>query len=590
MNYDTLIIGFPNKTIEIPPLGSSILQEVLIQNGYTSKQYDMNVILKDLFLEPQNLEIIHSNVLPFLLEQNINNKSTVATIESMFSLLSLLKEEHTFEKVCSIKRKIQNREYSKVFCDNSNSEIYKHLMKLLSFSSFFLKKVIVNSAIEKKFPSLFVFTMVDNLLSTITANKIPIIGVSIVELQRQFSLWAIKRLKTKFMYSGKVFVGGSDLTYFNEYIKYFDFIDYGIYKEGEIAIIKLLDYVIQKKGTLDTIPNLLYMNNGVLMTNPIEEIGDFNLVIPNFEDLPLEKYISHALPIQASRGCSWGKCTYCKHYKTYGKDYYAGNVNSLISQIKVLMARHNTTLFHFVDDDFPIGIKSFFAEEIIKQNINIQWLAYSRFEKKITKDMLELWYKSGLSVIEWGLETASNKVLKKVKKGMKLDTTKRLLHEASDIGFLNKIFMFHNLPEEDFDELWQSVLFLKKYVTKGLVRPFWELLTPMELLVDTPLYNSNFTTEKSLDFKKVFKPRGKLVVQAGYIPNENYNIKKSILSNSLLELKELALKYNILEMDDEAILTDVILEDLRNKKHPIKIHSRIEHAQYSMVQLNGGVS
>lgn len=51
-----------------------------------------------------------------------------------------------------------------------------------------------------------------------------------------------------------------------------------------------------------------------------------------------------------------------------------------------------------------------------KKEINIKWLTYSRLDKDITYNDLSLWYKAGLRVVEWGLESASQKVLNSVKK------------------------------------------------------------------------------------------------------------------------------------------------------------------------------
>ena len=191
--------------------------------------------------------------------------------------------------------------------------------------------------------------------------------------------------------------------------------------------------------------------------------------------------------------------------------------------------------------------------------------------------MLRNWYKAGLYVIEWGLESASEKVLKKVKKGITLNTVKRLLFESYSVGILNKVFMFHNLPEEDYEDLWLSVNFLKELIKNGIIRPFYEILTPLELLIGTPLYEDNIPG-KEKDFKKVFFPRGELVAQAGYIPKYNYNIKKTIIEKIITDLKNYIEKNNILEANDEVILFDVILEKLRIENKPLKIKTRVSYS------------
>lgn len=46
VNMDIVFVQVPNKTIEIAPLGSSLLEGYLKSKGYAVKQYDFNVEIK----------------------------------------------------------------------------------------------------------------------------------------------------------------------------------------------------------------------------------------------------------------------------------------------------------------------------------------------------------------------------------------------------------------------------------------------------------------------------------------------------------------------------------------------------------------
>lgn len=122
--------------------------------------------------------------------------------------------------------------------------------------------------------------------------------------------------------------------------------------------------------------------------------------------------------------------------------------------------------------------------------------------------------------------------------------------------------MFHNLPEEDYDDIYTSLQFLKKFVKYKIVRAFWEISTPLELLEGTPLYDE---ANKKLIFKSVFKPRGILEVKAGYIHRKNYQIKKDIFNKELENEEIYYKKQGILNVNDEAIMFDVIIEELSKK-------------------------
>ena len=62
---DVIFVQFPNKTMEIPPLGTGILVGGLKEKGYSAKQYDLNVELKNALLKSENLNEIYNEILPF---------------------------------------------------------------------------------------------------------------------------------------------------------------------------------------------------------------------------------------------------------------------------------------------------------------------------------------------------------------------------------------------------------------------------------------------------------------------------------------------------------------------------------------------
>lgn len=556
---DIIFLQFPNKTMEIPPLGTSILVGTLRKKGYTAKQYDLNVEVKDELLKSDNLNLIFNEILPCLLKMDLTDKIYENMIV-FYKILSFLATEYTFDKVEKVKKLLQSRKYIEVFVEKENTIVFENLLKILSLSNSFLETVISNPIIEEEYPEFFFFNKINGILEKIIFKEQPVvIGFSVVQMQRKISIWVCKKLRRKFNYKGIVLFGGSDVTYYKEkYLENFECIDYAIYQEGEWALPHFLEY-INGKETIENVPNLIYKDKERIIINDSVTPCDFDNIVPDFSDLNLKLYLTHAIPMQISRGCSWGQCSYCKHFRTYGEKYYAGNIQNNIEVIKILIEKYKTNLFHFVDDDFPRLLKNKFCKLVISNNLDIRWLTYSRLDDKITYKDLELWHKAGLRVVEWGLESASQKVLDSVNKGINIDNIKRLLFDANKIGLLNKLFMFHNLPEENYEDLYTSIQFLKKFVKHGIVRVFWEISTPLELLEGTILYEQ---AEKENIFVRIFKPRGLLEAKAGYIHKCNYQIKQDIFDKELEAEEEYYKKKGILNVNDEAIMFDVIIEEL----------------------------
>lgn len=555
---DIIFLQFPNKTMEIPPLGTSILVGELKSKGYTAKQYDLNVVLKDELLKKDNLCCIFNEVLPFLLKMDMTDKC-YASLLALYKVLYLINDEYSFEQIQKVKTLLQSRQYLEVFEDEKNTLLFENILKILSLSNTLFDILISNEITEKNYPNIFFFSIIDDILKTVMKEKPLALGFSVVQMQRKISIWVCERLRKKFCYSGIILFGGSDITYYKEkYLLNFDSIDYAIYQEGEYALPLFLEYV-NGNIPIEEVPNLIYRKDGKIAINNSITPCDFDKIVPDFSDLKLQLYLTHALPMQISRGCSWGRCTYCKHYRTYGEKYYAGSVRNNIEVIKKLTKKYNTNLFHFVDDDFPRVLKNEFCKNVLESNIDIKWLTYSRLDKNITYEDLKLWHKAGLRVVEWGLESASQKVLDSVDKGINIDSIKRLLFDSNKVGLLNKLFMFHNLPEEDYEDLYRSIQFLKRFVKYGIVRAFWEISTPLELLEGTLLYEQAQNEEI---FVKVFEPRGKLEVKSGYLHKSNYQIKQDIFNKELEDEENNYKKKGILNVNDEAIMFDVIIEEL----------------------------
>ncbi len=576
---DILLVNFPSKAIDIPPLGTSILSGYLQEQGYICRQVDYNIIIKNQLLEEGNLERLYYEIVPYLWEQFISLYHYSNIIADFGNSLCEIKNKFSFRNLENVKLLLQERQFESVFCDSDNSNIFKLLIKTIGLSSVLLDALILSPNIEKTFPDLFVFTEVKKLFESVFEKKPLLLGFSIVELQRNYTMWAIKKLRKLYGYKGKIVLGGADITYHHNYPKYFPEIDYAIRCEGERSVSELIDYLKGNKRSRKDIPNLIYIRHGELVKNKTSYHSTFCQTLPDFNDLPLNYYLTNALPVQASRGCSWGKCSYCRHFRTYSSDYYEGKSENIVDQIEKLQSKYHTSIFHFVDDDLPSSLKLSIIECLQHRNISIKWLAYSRFENNISKEDLIKWYKGGLCVVEWGLESASQKVLKSVKKGISVKKASELLCLSYDVGILNKVFMFHNLPKESHEDLLKSIEFLKKYVMHGIIRPFWEILTPLELLVGTPLYDQ--AMEKGVEapdrlFKRAFPPRGDLVVQAKYVHLHDYDIKKQMIAKAVSDLKSVSDQHNILEMNDETVMFDVIIEMIREKgEHELVLECRL---------------
>ena len=63
-----------------------------------------------------------------------------------------------------------------------------------------------------------------------------------------------------------------------------------------------------------------------------------SLPLPDFEGFPLDSYFVpvRILPYLATRGCYWGRCTFCDHGQGYFDQYRGLTAQQVVQQVKAL--------------------------------------------------------------------------------------------------------------------------------------------------------------------------------------------------------------------------------------------------------------
>ena len=65
---------------------------------------------------------------------------------------------------------------------------------------------------------------------------------------------------------------------------------------------------------------------------------------------------------------------------------------------------------------------------------SLDWFVQTRVYPRLDKDLLGMLARSGFSTIEFGLESADQRTLKIVKKGISLQAVRRILSDCEEVG------------------------------------------------------------------------------------------------------------------------------------------------------------
>jgi len=245
-------------------------------------------------------------------------------------------------------------------------------------------------------------------------------------------------------------------------LEFGQYVDYLIPGEGEKALLDLC--MAQDEKDLVEVPNLVYMRDQEVRTNPSHVIHDLDQIPgPDFSDFDLDRYIGPevVLPFLSSRGCPWGRCTFCTHHHSYLL-YRELEIEECLKQIRHLKEHYGVPFFNFYDEMIPPDRFRDLAQALINEGIEISYAAYAKPIREFDTDLLKLIHRSGGRVIMWGVESASQRVLNLMRKGTRIKEAEKVLQDARHAGLMNLIFIMFGFPTETEAEFNETLNFLNK--------------------------------------------------------------------------------------------------------------------------------
>tara|TARA_Y100000034_G_scaffold126632_1_gene178126 strand:- start:236 stop:1636 length:1401 start_codon:yes stop_codon:yes gene_type:complete len=266
----------------------------------------------------------------------------------------------------------------------------------------------------------------------------------------------VKKLSKMFPEKAKVILGGIHATSVpNEVMEEYQEIDFLIRREGEEAIVELLE-----NKPLEKIDGLSYRKNNKIFHNKdsmfIEDLD--SLPLPARDLLPMEKYFSfeaRASPIDyivSGRGCPY-RCTFCADFITSGRKLRIRSAESLIKEIQYLVDNYGTKEIDFQDDNFTFYADRVFefCDLMIKTGLNkkVIWKVANGVRcDKLTLPMLKKMKKAGCYMLSLGIESGNQEILDKMRKAEKLIDIKNAAKWCNQVGIESRgLFIFGNLGE-----------------------------------------------------------------------------------------------------------------------------------------------
>lgn len=491
-----LLLYPPQWTPNSPYLALPLLSSQLKKYGYETKVRDINIEFFNHILTKKNLQNCFFNAESFydsvkdtvsekykdaeirfssfsfdeqmmllkfkrINEFMINKKHTYTTIDECENAVSVLKSKEAFydpELLFSAKKTIQEALKIASLPYAPNEMIYDNY-----FANPLLKLDWINIDFQCKHKATNMFyDFFEEKADDIKSECNDLICITVPDLSQLIPAFTLSRiLKEKI--GTPVAVGGNYITqnkqdFLNHPEILSEYCDYLMVGDGETSIVELAEF-IENKRCINEVSNLIYLRENIAVCNPTAKKLDFQqIAYADFDDIDFSLYFSPetVIPMQLSKGCYWGKCTFCDYY--YGQQCFdIKNIDSVIDEIKYFMGKYKVKHFLFIDEAIPPRYYNELADAIQKNKLEIYFYSFVRLEKGFTRDVLDNLYKAGFRIGLWGYESSSDRIMKMMNKGIDVDERLRILRDAKEAGIWNNALFIMGYPTETHEEIENTI-------------------------------------------------------------------------------------------------------------------------------------
>ena len=305
---------------------------------------------------------------------------------------------------------------------------------------------------------------IENFIASIDTVP-PMIGIGCHSVHLPFVVKVVEALKKKFPGKTVILGGAGPSGTAKELLEKFPFIDAAAVGEGEDTIVEIV------KNGPDGFPGvkgLVYRRDGAVRSNParphIDELG--KLPLPAYHAVNFKEQYKIATVITA-RGCPY-RCGFCSLTDFDGKRVRFNSIENVIAEVTLLSREYGVKDLFFVDPTFTVNKKRTFelCRAIRRADLGIRWFCGTRTEC-VDEELLEEMGHSGCKTVFYGLDTGSEKVLKKIKKGSGLKEALAVIEKSARYIDIVDVGLMWGFPFETLED-FKKTLDVRAYLEEEL--------------------------------------------------------------------------------------------------------------------------
>ncbi|NVK87692.1 MAG: RiPP maturation radical SAM protein 1 [Gammaproteobacteria bacterium] len=390
---DVALVNMPIVTSQTPSLGLSLLKAELEQRSIASVIHYLNID----FAEKVGLEVL----------ADLETLPTAQLVGDWIFSASLWGEDEA-----------RDRQYIEQVLKDQSNEHPHHDNRCISDEM--LQRILVCRAQVESF--------LEECLLKIDWSRYKIVGFTSMFQQHMAALAFAKRLKAAHPDIIIVFGGANCADDMGRaVIENFDFVDAVSLGMAEQVFAEFVSAILQGK-TPNSYQDFVIRGNIASWPQAQKSPENMNTVpFPNFDDFFFQRVDQSTLPderlsmmVETSRGCWWGQkhhCTFCG-LNNATMNYRFKSAERAMDEFLYLTERYGqyTSTVAVVDNIIPMDYMRSFLPMLRDSELKLD--IFYETKANLKKEHLQLYRDAGLNIIQPGIESFSDRLLKLMKKGI----------------------------------------------------------------------------------------------------------------------------------------------------------------------------
>jgi radical SAM superfamily enzyme YgiQ (UPF0313 family) len=266
--------------------------------------------------------------------------------------------------------------------------------------------------------------------------------------------------------AARIILGGPGFSYYaRDWLDYLD-LDYGIRGEGEESFPLFLDRLAEG-GDIYSVPGCVFKTDSSFQSVSPCLVQDLDgQAFPAYDLLDWPRYAQRKITpaIFTKRGCAFS-CTYCPYSKLEGKHYRLKSPQRVIAEVRYLLQHTQTTKVMFCDNNFnaPPQHAEAICQTIIAEKADFQWGTGDLRPACVTDDFCQQMEASGCFYANLSVESASEEMLKSMKRGYTVMQVRESLEALSRSKIPFGVSLMLGAPGETPETIAETLSVLDDY-------------------------------------------------------------------------------------------------------------------------------